>query len=841
MAHHLVTIEESQVQNSKQKAVVSRLQGSSSTRAKGPGRPATLQSALASLVKNWEEGQWEYQPTMIGMSAEERALLGQLQGFVGHLAHPAEELALDLNKVASDVQKGSFDQRVRVTGLEGTQRTVADSINQILEAVADKFEWYVAILDAVPFPIHVIDMDMKWVFLNKAFEKLMKDQKFIRTRADAVGLPCSTATANICNTEGCGIRQLTQKGISESFFDWHGTDCKQDTSKIMNHKGEHLGWVEVVQDLTAILRVKDYTKNEVDRLAKNLTQLAAGELNFSLELGKSDQFTADVEQQFQKINDSLIKVKDAVGTLIADTETLSGAAGVGRLQTRADVSKHNGEFRKAVEGVNGILDAVVSIVDAVPFPVHVIDKDMKWTFLNKAFERLMVDQGYVKDRTQAIGMPCATAKANICNTTECGIRRLERGIGDSFFDWCGMNCKQDTSYIVNMKGEKVGFVETVQDLTSTIRVKDYTNKEVTRLASNLVQIANGDLNFSLELGKSDHFTADVEQQFKKINDSLVKVKDAVGGLIGDTEELADAASLGRLQTRADLSKHNGEFRKAVEGVNGILDAVVSIVDAVPFPVHVIDKNMKWTFLNKAFEKLMVDQGYVKDRIQAIGMPCATAKANICNTTECGIRRLERGIGDSFFDWCGMNCKQDTSHIVNMKGEKVGFVETVQDLTSTIRVKDYTNKEVTRLASNLVQIANGDLAINLKLADGDEFTREVQVQFAHINDSLGKVVTAIHALTTVIWSSSGLLRISVSNCRPSISGMCQSIKTKSGWGGFTNSSSPSLPFLAIVTSKPKGTRIDRRNILIVDESSTTKAFIFRSLTLPANNLRSDISS
>ena len=729
------------------------------SRAKGQGKAAssgttkrqvrgvTFESRLSDLLGAWERGQWDYRPDTTSLAEPQTRLLEQVKKLIVGNARAVESLSVELRMAGEAAENGDFSKRVQDPGSESATRNLAQAANKILDAVAEKSDWYVAILDAVPFPIHVIDMKMNWVFLNKAFEKLMVNQKFISKRTDAVGMPCSTAQANICKTENCGIRQLMDKNIPQSFFDWHGADCKQDTSKIVNHKGELVGWVEVVQDLTGILRVKQYTANEVNRLAGNLTKLACGDLAFDLELGKPDEHTAEVETQFRRINESLAAVRGAVGSLIEDTERLSAEATVGKLETRASVSRHNGEFRKAIEAVHGILDAATGILDAVPFPIHVIDKDMKWTFLNKAFEKLMVDQGYVKDRKGGLGKPCSTANANICNTSECGIRRLERGIGDSFFDWCGMICIEDSSFFLITKGEKVGFVEVVQDLTPTLRVKDYTANEVNRLAGNLTKLASGDLAFDLDLGKPDRYTADVEQQFRKINENLTAVKGAVGNLITDTEQLSHEATLGKLESRADVTLHNGEFRKAIEGVHGILEAAVSLLDAVPFPIHVIDKNMNWTFLNRAFEKLMVGQGYVKDRKAGIGKPCSTANANICNTSECGIRRLERGNKDSFFDWCGMNCKQYTSFITNSKGEKVGFVEVVQDLTPTLRVKNYTANEVGKLASNLVQIAKGNLDVELETAASDNYTAEAKEQFSQINKSMNNLVSAIRALST----------------------------------------------------------------------------------------------
>jgi len=50
----------------------------------------------------------------------------------------------------------------------------------------------------------------------------------------------------------------------------------------------------------------------------------------------------------------------------------------------------------------------------------------------------------------------------------------------------------------------------------------------------------------------------------------------------------------------------------------------SIIDAIPFPIHVTDNNMKWTYLNKPFSDLMIANGVIKNREQAFGMDCCNA-------------------------------------------------------------------------------------------------------------------------------------------------------------------------------------------------------------------------
>ncbi|MBS1160285.1 MAG: methyl-accepting chemotaxis sensory transducer, partial [Proteobacteria bacterium] len=499
-----------------------------------------------------------------------------------------------LNQAAS---RQDFALRGDVTVHQGDFRKIIEGANQTLDIVVDKLEWYRSIIDSVPFPIHVIDMDMKWTFLNKAFEKLMVERGYVRDRQDAVGRACSTANANICNTKNCGIMQL-KSGVRESFFDWGELNCKQDTANVLNAKGETVGYVETVTDLTATLRVKNFTEKEVQRVATNLERLGSGDLNLDLTLPAADKFTQDVQNQFGKINGSLKDVGTSLTALIADTNKLSAAAAKGQFANRADATQHPGEFRKVVEGINGTLDVVVdklewyrSIIDAVPFPIHVIDMDMKWTFLNKAFEKLMVERGYVRDRQDAVGRACSTANANICNTKNCGIMQLKSGVKESFFDWGELNCKQDTANVLNAKGETVGYVETVSDLTSTLRVKHYTEKEVQRVAVNLERLSCGNLDLELAVPTPDQYTKDVQVQFGKIDSSFKQVGSSLKELIADASMLTEAAVALKLDVRADASKHQGDYRRVVEGVNATLDAVVNPLNTLIGDVQGLTKSV----------------------------------------------------------------------------------------------------------------------------------------------------------------------------------------------------------------------------------------------------------
>ena len=101
-----------------------------------------------------------------------------------------------------------------------------------------------------------------------------------------------------------------------------------------------------------------------------------------------------------------------------------------------------------------------SILDATPSPITVTDKDMKWTFVNKAVEDFLG----VK-REDIIGKPCSDWNAHICNTDACGIACAKRGVNRTFFEQNGRSHQVDVAILKDIDGETSGFVEVVQDIT----------------------------------------------------------------------------------------------------------------------------------------------------------------------------------------------------------------------------------------------------------------------------------------------------------------------------------------------------------------------------------------
>ncbi|OGP69549.1 MAG: hypothetical protein A2169_15445 [Deltaproteobacteria bacterium RBG_13_47_9] len=123
-----------------------------------------------------------------------------------------------------------------------------------------------------------------------------------------------------------------------------------------------------------IRRLQDATHRVAMDLSQ-LTQVAAGLVNGDLsqtaqiqtqpleiktkdELGNLARDFNQMIAQLQETGDTYAKMGETVKSQIADVNMLVQATIEGDLATRADASKHQGDFRKIVQGINDTLDAV---------------------------------------------------------------------------------------------------------------------------------------------------------------------------------------------------------------------------------------------------------------------------------------------------------------------------------------------------------------------------------------------------------------------------------------------------------------------------------------------------
>ena len=268
-------------------------------------------------------------------------------------------------------------------------------------------------------------------------------------------------------------------------------------------------------------------------------KVAKGDLSFKIANARRDE-TGQLLTAMETVQQSL-------QALVADANMLSRAAVDGRLETRADTGRHQGDFGKVVEGVNTTLDAVIGPLNVA---ANYVDRISKGDIPAKISDSYNGDFNIIKNNLntciEAIGSMVAEA------------RNLETAAVEG-----RLSTRADAS---RYQGD---FRMIVQGVNNTL---DAVIGPLNVAANYVDRISKGDIPPKI----SDNYNGD----FNIIKNNLNTCVDAVDKLVGDARMLSRAAVEGRLETRADATQHQGDFRKIVEGVNATLDAVIGPVSEV---------------------------------------------------------------------------------------------------------------------------------------------------------------------------------------------------------------------------------------------------------------------
>jgi methyl-accepting chemotaxis protein len=230
--------------------------------------------------------------------------------------------------------------------------------------------------------------------------------------------------------------------------------------------------------------------------------------------------------------------KLALNAMLADATMLTKAAVEGKLATRADASKHQGDYRKVVEGVNATLDAVIGPLNVA---AKYVDDISKGTIPAKITDNYSGDFNAIKNSLNA----CIDGLGGLLEATAVTQRMA---VNDY--------TKQVDGNYVGIFADLAGGINGVQE-------------RIHHMTKSIKKVSQGNLEDLQEYKKVGR-----RSEQDELVPSLIAMMENLGALVADAEMLSKAAVEGKLATRADASKHHGDFRKVVEGVNETLDAVV---------------------------------------------------------------------------------------------------------------------------------------------------------------------------------------------------------------------------------------------------------------------------
>jgi methyl-accepting chemotaxis protein len=238
------------------------------------------------------------------------------------------------------------------------------------------------------------------------------------------------------------------------------------------------------------------------------------------------------------------KLLESIQSLVIDAEMLSKAAVEGNLATRADASRHQGDFRKIVQGVNDTLDAVISPLNVA---AGYVDRISKGDIPSKITDIYNGDFNTLKNNLNA----CIDGLGGLAEANQ-----VLQGMAVN-------------DYTRKVEGKYQGVYA---EVASAVNMVQNRIAHVINMVLNISEGKLSDLADTKTIGKrseNDHLLP-----------AFIKLLEAVQSLVNDAEMLSKAAVEGKLATRADAARHQGDFRKIIEGVNETLDLVIGPINEV---------------------------------------------------------------------------------------------------------------------------------------------------------------------------------------------------------------------------------------------------------------------
>ena len=289
-----------------------------------------------------------------------------------------------------------------------------------------------------------------------------------------------------------------------------------------------LGWL-ITRSITA----------PTHQLMEHANEMAAGNFGNTLALNQNDEIG--------KLAQSLRSMQSAVQAMISDAGVLSKAAVEGKLATRADAAKHQGDFRKIVQGVNDTLDAVIG-------PLNVAAKYVD-----------DISRGAIPAKiTDTYNGDFNTLKNNL-NTCIDAVNALVADAG--VLSKAAVEGKLATR--ADAAKHQGDFRKIVQGVNDTL---DAVIGPLNVAAKYVDDISRGAIPAKI----TDTYNGD----FNTLKNNLNTCIDAVNALVADANLLSQATEEGKLSVRADAAKHHGDFRKVIQGINATLESVVIPVNEV---------------------------------------------------------------------------------------------------------------------------------------------------------------------------------------------------------------------------------------------------------------------
>jgi methyl-accepting chemotaxis protein len=394
-----------------------------------------------------------------------------------------------------------------------------------------------------------------------------------------------------------------------------------------------------------------------------------------------------------------------------------------------------------------------------PMPQIIMKKDLSIKLANEAFIRM---SGIPKEVVLTMNIKSFKVLEKSGHNLREAMELKKAVSGDVVVEFpSGVRyLEQHTIPFLDKNGALVSLMAVYNDITEKRRrqeadkaIAEYSNAYFKTLSKNLMLLAKGDTTFDLAVPEANEYTRKTREEFVLINATMTEVKENIIRLISETDKLTKAAVEGRLDIRADTSKHQGEYRNIIEGINKTLDVVIEPVNEA---IRVSGEYARTNFTAHVDERLRVAGDFIrfKDSLNNIGVQVSDS-VHLINKQLMELAAVAEEANASVEEVAsGANQVAHSSAGVSANAEKGGLamqqvLKAMDDLSSTVSsvatktesVSYLTNEAnaISKKGSELARRAEqGMVGITRNASDVDTIVRDIKSQM----DQIGKIVNVI---------------------------------------------------------------------------------------------------
>ena len=473
----------------------------------------------------------------------------KIYGAVSKSVDSVRELAGDANMLAGAASEGKLDTRADAAKHKGAYKNIIEGVNNTLDNV----------IGPLNVAAEYVDRISKGDIPPEITDEYKGDFNEIKNNLNT----CINAIQALVADAG-----MLSDAAAEGKL-----DTRADVSK---HGGDFRAIVEGVNStLDNVIGPLNVAAEYVDRISK-------GDI--------PPEITDEYKGDFNEIKNNLNVCINAINSLVEDANMLSNEAVKGKIRSRGDASKHGGDFRKIIEGVNNTLDAMVGILDGLPLPIMGITSDYDVLYMNEIGAKVgnkepsQIEGGkcYEHFRTSDCKTEnCACSKAMKADAQASSETDAHPGDLDLEINYSGFPIHDEEGNVVGAYEAVVDQTEIKKAMNLQSKIAGYQQIETDKLVGALEELAEGNFKVHIDLEEPDSDTAEAHNTLERILVAVRKFTASVFELQNDCLMLADAADNGQLDTRADVSKHKGDFQDIVSGINNIIDNILApLTDAI---------------------------------------------------------------------------------------------------------------------------------------------------------------------------------------------------------------------------------------------------------------------